>query len=427
MIFRKTFAEIDLDALQKNFDLIRSSLPNRFLCPMVKANAYGHGDLVFSKALELMGAQHLGVCLVEEGVRLRKGKVKSDIIVFRGFDKVAAEALFEYKLTPVVSQFQHIEDLVAASKKFNQTISCHVKFDTGMNRLGFSPSDAEKVILACQKSRRLNIRGVLTHLHTGEDADQKNGTSLKQLQMFAMLQKSFSGFGPGKVQFHVYNSAGIAHLMKAQSRAEHPLSLFEKKIVSTQRSILPLGLRPGLMIYGYCESLIAETRNHEQEKLKPVMTLKSQIAAVRVLKKNQTVSYGGTWTAKQKSYIGVVPIGYADGYHRRNSNRSYVSLLGSMVPVVGRVCMDYLMVDMTELLQKTRMSVNHDALYQSDVILFGPKSQHNQISAEEVAQTSDTISWEVLTSIGERVPRVYTGQLSRKIVKQVTEKVSVKS
>jgi alanine racemase len=144
MIFRKTYAEIDLDALQKNFMFIRSTLPNRFLCPMVKANAYGHGDLILSKALEQLGAKHLGVCLVEEGIRLRKAKIKSEIIVFRGFDKVAAEAMFEYKLTPVVSQFQHIEDLVSASKKFNQTISCHIKFNTGMNRLGFSPSDADK-------------------------------------------------------------------------------------------------------------------------------------------------------------------------------------------------------------------------------------------------------------------------------------------
>jgi alanine racemase len=262
----------------------------------------------------------------------------------------------------------------------------------------------------------------LTHLHSGEDSDQRNGASLKQLQMLSALQKNFLALDLTKVQFHVYNSAGIAHLIKSQGLSQHPLTLLEKKIVSQSQSNLPWGLRPGLMIYGYCESLMTETKNLQQEKLQPIMTLKSQIATVRVLKKNQTVSYGGTWTAKQKSYIGVVPIGYADGYHRLNSNRACVTLFGHQVPVVGRVCMDYLMVDLTALMQKTRMSVNHDALYQSDVILFGPKSQHNQISAEEVAQTSDTMSWEVLTSIGERVPRVYTGQLSRKIVKQVTDK-----
>lgn len=417
MMFRKTFAEIDLKALQKNYEFIQSSLPGRFLCPMVKANAYGHGDLIVAKFLETLGTKQVGVCLVEEGLRLRKGKIKSDIIVFRGFEKAAVDTLFEHHLTPVISQFQQIEDLVTASKKLNRSMQCHVKFDTGMNRLGFHPSEVNKVIAAFKKSRRLSVRGVLTHLHSGEDAGEKGGASLKQLQQLAGLIKDFSEVGSPDLQFHAYNSAGLAHLIRAQTDASHPLTLFEKKL-KRQFSFLkhPFGLRPGLMIYGYCESL------QSTSQIQPVMTLKSQIAAVRVLKKNQTVSYGATWKAKQKSYIGVVPIGYADGYHRLNSNRAQVTLLGHQVPVVGRVCMDYLMVDVTEMLQKTRMSVSHDALYQSEVILFGPKSQHNQISAEDVAQTSDTISWEVLTSVGERVPRIYTGAPPQKILKLVNGK-----
>ena len=429
MIFRKTHAEIDLDALRKNFEYIQSSLPGRFLCPMVKANAYGHGDIVISQALESFGAKQLGVCLVEEGIRLRSGKVKTDVIVFRGFDKAAAEAMFEYKLTPVVSNFQHIEDLVSASKKFNQSIDCHVKFDTGMNRLGFDPADVDKVIQGIKKSRRLEIRGVLTHLHSGENADQKDGSSLKQLQMISSLMKNFSVLGKKGIHFHAFNSAGVAHLIHSRENPKHVLSVFEKKNNQAIQSISApghapegMGARPGLMIYGYCESLLSETKDHGQEKIQPVMTLKSQIASIRTLKKNQTVSYGGTWTAKQKSYVGVVPIGYADGYHRLNSNRAHLTLLGHQVPVIGRVCMDYLMIDLTAMLQKTRLSINHDSLYRSDVVLFGPKSKQNQISAEEVAQTSDTISWEVLTSVGERVPRVYTGSSSQKILQLVTGK-----
>ncbi len=429
MIFRKTYAEINLDALRNNFEYISSSLPGRFICPMVKANAYGHGDLVVAQALESFGARQLGVCLVEEGIRLRTGKVKSDIIVFRGFDKAAAEAMFEYQLIPVVSNFQHIEDLVSASKKFNQTISCHLKFDTGMNRLGFDPSDVEKVIQGIKKSRRLEIRGVLTHLHSGENADQKNGSSLKQLQTLSSLIKNLTVLGKKGLFVHAYNSAAVAHLIRSLRDPLHALSLFEKKTAPRLKEIsLPghgpqaFGARPGLMIYGYCESLFKTTKDHSQESIQPVMTLKSQIVSIRTLKKNQTVSYGGTWTAQRKSEIGVIPIGYADGYHRLNSNRSTVTLLGHQVPVVGRVCMDYLMVDLTEMLQKTRLSINHDSLYRSDVILFGPKSKENQISAEEVAQTSDTISWEVLTSVGERVPRVYTGSSSQKILKLVTGK-----
>ncbi|MFN8944932.1 MAG: alanine racemase [Pseudobdellovibrionaceae bacterium] len=420
MIFRKTFAEINLDALKKNFDFVSRSFEDRFICPMVKANGYGHGDLVVSKALETWGAQQLGVCLVEEGIRLRKGKIRCDVLVFRGFDRVAAEALFEYKLTPVLSQFQHVSDLVSASKRLNREIDCHIKFDTGMNRLGFEPQDVDQVILSLKKGRRISVKGVLTHLHTGEDADQGGGASLHQLKSLSFIRERFLEAGYKEIQFHVYNSAGAAHLFNAKDNPNHPLAKFERKLSFDRMKSPAFGLRPGLMIYGYCETLTAQSKKNTVQNIEPVMTLKSRIANIRTLKKNETVSYGGTWKATRKSSVGIVPIGYADGYHRRNSNRASVSILNHQVPVIGRVCMDYLMVDLTDFLQKTQMSLQQDSLFQSDVILFGPKSKQNQISAEEVAQTSDTISWEVLTSIGERVPRVYTGETSQRMVKAVT-------
>lgn len=385
-MFRRTFAEISLDNLRHNIQVIQETFPNRFLCPMIKANAYGHGDAQLALFLETLGIEHMGVCLIEEGLLLRQSGVRSDILVFRGFDREGAEKIVQYAMTPVVSTWEQITHLEAVAHQ--SPVSIHLKFDTGMNRLGFNPSEADKLFERLKDNKKIRVKALLTHLYQGEDAMLDNGHSAEQLRS---LYQAWQVFKSLNVFVHALNSAGIVNLTqmireKAYSSG-HPLLLTD------------WGLRPGLMIYGYnpVESV--------EMDLKPVMSLKSVVGTYRQVKPGQTVSYSGRWKAARDSIIGVVPIGYADGYHRILSNQSHVLFAGQRVPVVGTVCMDYLMIDVTDVVGGQDLA----RFKEQEVILFGGDGRGHFLSPEELAQLAKTITWEILTSVGERVPRVFVG------------------
>ncbi len=385
-MYRRTYAEINLDHLAHNIRLIQKAFPQAFLCPMVKANAYGHGDVQLSRSLEAMGVQHLGVCLIEEALLLREAGVKTEILVFRGFDREGAQKMVDYKLTPVVSSWEQIEHL----EKINRgLIPIHLKFDTGMNRLGFRADEAEALAQRLWQNKNIQLQALLTHLWMGEDADQDRGHSARQLQTF---QKVNEVFKPFQIFAHALNSAGILNKMFLQQQnrlsPSHPLAQ-------------EWGLRPGLMIYGY--NPLTDKKNLP---LKPVMSLKSHASVYRHLAVGETLSYGGTWKAQRPSVIAVVPIGYADGYHRILSNQAYALFEGVKVPVVGNICMDYLMLDVTDIGHVNEISQRQDQK-EAEVVLFGESAQGTFLSAEELAVQARTITWEMLTSVGERVPRVY--------------------
>lgn len=387
-MYRRTFAEINLDHLKHNIQLLQKSFPQTpFLCPMMKANAYGHGDVQLARFLESLGIQHLGVCLIEEGLLLRNFGVKAEILVFRGFDREGAEKIIQYNMTPVVTSWEQIEHLEAVA---TAPVGIHLKFDTGMNRLGFRPSEGQKLFDRLWQNKKIRLKALVTHLFNGEDAVDPNGISASQLRQLHQVSQLFKPFN---IFCHALNSAGLlsALLLQRQPRgipADHPLSLQN------------WGLRPGLMIYGY--NPLAEK---DFVDLKPVMSLKSHVATYRQLKSGETVSYGGTWRAAQDSVIAVVPIGYADGYHRCLSNQSTVLFAGQRVPLVGSICMDYLMLDVTEVVRGRDLKDFKD----QEVTLFGYGTDGSFLSPEELAVQARSITWEMLTSVGERVPRVYTG------------------
>lgn len=399
-MFRKTFAEIQLDHLEFNVAKVRKYLsPSTFFCPMVKANAYGHGDVVVAKALELMGVQSMGVCLIEEGLLLRQFGVKAEILVFRGFDLQGARQMLEQKLTPVVSDWSHFEALdqtVGRNSHWPETCPVHIKFNTGMNRLGFELAEAQKVLDYVKERKKFQVRGVLTHLFKGEDGIHAEGRTAEQLRRFDELRGTFGSFRP---IFHALNSGGIISQiqLKRFGHSNAPLTTF------------PWGVRPGLMIYGYNPLENAEMNYFEKPDpnlqsqtedwnflLKPVMTLKSSVSIFRSVRRGEGVSYNHTWKASRDSVIAVVPIGYADGLHRILSNNASVLFCGKRVPIVGSICMDFLMLDVTDGLTT-----------ESEVVFFGEDALGNTLSAAEQARAAGTISWEILTSIGERVPRVY--------------------
>lgn len=383
-LFRRTFAEINLENLESNFlEIQKVAGADRFLCPMVKANGYGHGDVQIAKHLENFGTKSVGVCLIEEGLLLRSSGVKSDILVFRGFDKYGAQIIADHQMTPVISTWEQIQHLEAIA---DDPMKVHLKFNTGMNRLGFNPDQAEKLFLHFKNSKKLKLKAILSHFYNGEDAYLENGQS--RLQTKAM-EELLSFFKPLNIFGHLLNSGGIASLAQVKNQSEHYLNKNN------------WGFRPGLMLYGYQPQNIFNEIN-----LKPVMSLKSVVNNIRDVQKGESVSYGGKWVAQQPSKIAVVPIGYADGIHRLLSNKNEALFLGKRAPIVGRICMDFLMLDVTEILKSASIMQKYD---DQEVVLFGFDEAGNFLSAEKAAESAQTITWEILTSVGERVPRLFKG------------------
>lgn len=366
---RPTVAEIDLAALKKNLTKLRALAGDDvFFCPMIKANGYGHGAVELAKFLINEGVEHLGVSLIEEAIEIRNAGVKTAVLVFGSFNDISsAQACIDYRLTPVISTRSQLNVLeqVAADKD----LEFHLKFDTGMNRLGFSPQFASQLRTHIAKFQKWNLKGVCTHLLRGDDASTAAGFSLKQLQSFKVVTDAFEGLN---ISFHALNSSGLVHL-------------------DPKHKISSLGARPGIALYGGYPGF------------DQVMTLKSKIISTREVEAGHSVSYNATWTAKRKSLIGVVPIGYADGVFRKLSNNFHVLCCERRIPAVGTVNMDYVLVDLTDL--KDQLS----SLGEGEEVVFFGRQGRAEISALEWAKILDTITYEIFTSISNRVPRVYVG------------------
>lgn len=334
---------------------------------MVKANAYGHGDINIVKALESMGCKTFGVGLVEEGIHLREaGRALSDILVFGFIGKSAVKEMLRNKLTPVVSDWDQLEIL---SDEAKEQTRIHLKFDTGMHRLGFNPNEIEKIFEFVKNTKNLKPVGVCTHLMTAENLSAEDEDSYEQLTSFKNALQKVSLRG---VTAHAYNTEG------ALQAIESPF--FKKEF--------PYGFRLGLGLYG-----LAIPSSPGAQNLLPVMSLKSKVVSVQKIKKGQRVSYGGAWTAPKDSVVGIVPVGYADGIPTQLSNRGHVYIEQQKFPIVGRVCMDYTLVDVTTLTTPLHKAVE----------FFG-----QEVSVHDVAQIVGTISYDMLTRISERVPRVFS-------------------
>lgn len=365
LMLRQTVAEIDLSAFKSNLKKLKSLLPeNEFFCPMIKANAYGHGSVEIAKFCEREGVEQVGVSLIEEAVALRQAGIKIEILVFGVFnDLQSAKVCLDYSLTPVISSSHQLNSLeqIASDRELN----FHLKFDTGMNRLGFAVNQAQQLRTHIAKFSKWNLKGICTHLLKGDDAKDPGGFTAKQIKSFDSVVKNFNGLN---VAFHAFNSSGL-------------ISSGTKRY----------GARPGIAIYGGVEGF------------KPVMTLKSKIVSTREVNIGESVSYNAIWVAKRKSLIGIVPIGYADGVHRALSNQLSVLVHEMRIPVVGTVCMDYVLVDLTDLKDQL------PSLGEGEEVVFFGRQGRAEISALEWAKILGTISYEIFTSISSRVPRMYVG------------------
>jgi alanine racemase len=378
--YRDTVAKVNLNHLKHNVRTLRSLLQNgQFFCPMVKANAYGHGDVEVVKALieESVGA--VGVALTEEGVRLRESNLHSpDILVFSHFSEDSLQACIQNRLTPVLSSWDELKKLDSLALS---GFPVHLKFDTGMHRLGFSPQEAQPLFDFFNRNTKVKLQGICTHLFDAEDGFISDGNSDLQMRQFSQIDALWSG---KEIHRHVFNSAGLLALNCTKNKQ--------------WQGVENWGARPGIAMYGSKPVLSNISGDLEGElaniELRQVMTWLTAPAQVHSLKAGDTVSYGAKWKASKDSHIAVLPLGYADGFHRSLSNLGKVYARGQLLPVVGTVCMDYIMVDATEL------KLSDEELLQCQIEIFG----ENQ-SADEMAKLIETISYELFTSVSTRVPR----------------------
>ena len=370
---RPTVGEVDLGALEFNYRQIQKRIPVGVkLLAVVKADAYGHGAIPVSLRLEKLGVEYLGVAIPEEGVELRRGGVKAPILVLGGVYGGDVEEIFRFHLTPVVFKKDSLRLLSREAEKRRRKVMVHLKVDTGMGRLGVPFSLWPDFLKEVKRFAELEVEGILSHFSM---TDEGKGYTQNQWRAF---QKAVALAEEAGISCQYLHMASSATLMAFPSYSA------SAKLV-----------RPGIMLYGSYPS----PTFRPLIPLKPVMTLKTHIHFLKRVPSGARVSYGGTFTTERNSLIATLPIGYADGYSRHLSNRGEVLIHGKRAPVVGKVCMDFIMVDVTNI---PRVSVG------DEVILMGRQGRE-QITVEEIAEKINTISYEVFCLIGKRVPRVYKG------------------
>jgi len=366
---RPTVGEIDLGALEFNYRQIKKRIPEDVkLLAVVKADAYGHGAVPVSLRLEKLGVDYLGVAIPEEGVELRKGGVRAPILVLGGIFGAELDQIFRFHLTPVIFRKDSLRALSREAERRKKKVKVHLKVDTGMGRLGVPLSLWPDFLQEVRRLPKIDVEGILSHFSM---TDKEKGFTHNQWKAFQRAVAIAQEFGISPWYLHMANSATLTAFPAYASRL----------------------VRPGIMLYGsypspaFC-SLIS---------LRPVMTLKTRIHFLKSVPPGARISYGGTFQTRRESLIATLPIGYADGYSRHLSNQGEVLVKGKRAPVVGRVCMDFVMVDVTDI---PRVSIGEE------VVLMGRQGRE-QITPDEIAEKINSISYEVLCSIGRRVPRVY--------------------
>ncbi|MGH7808563.1 MAG: alanine racemase [Thermodesulfobacteriota bacterium] len=362
---RPTWTEIDIDSLRSNFLQVKRIVGKSVgVISIVKADAYGHGALTVSQALIESGSDMLGVATVEEALELRESGINGEIILLGGVQPDEVQSVVKNDLTPSLFSLASAEALNKFAEKIGSKSKYHLKIDTGMGRLGAGVEEICGFLNELSGFKNLEMVGVFSHF---ANADEESiGFTLRQISVFKIMLSLINQAGFYPKYAHLANSAGI------QRFPESHMNL----------------VRPGIMLYGS-----GRIGDHD---LRPVMKLKTRIIQLKNLSTGTPVSYGGTFVARRPSVIATLPIGYADGYMRRLSNRGRVSLNGSTAPVIGTVCMDLTMIDVTEV---PGVKVG------DEVVVFGD----HMVSIEDVAGWAETISYELLSLTGKRVARVYVG------------------
>lgn len=376
-----TRAEIDFKKLENNFYKIKSFV-NRTkpknpvkICAVIKANAYGHGIQEMSKKFIQLGADYLGVANYDEAIKLRSVVPDVSILVFgtlihsRFKPETYVSKLIKYDLIATVASLETARFLDYYSGILRKKFKVHIKVDTGMRRIGFDVKRALKNISQVFKYKNLEIEGIYTHFATAESPDK----SFLKMQVSKFLELIYCLKKAG-MEFPIVHSANSGAVLN------FPESYFDM-------------VRPGLILYGYYPS-------HDMKKVvdvKPVMNLKSKVTYIKRVDSNISISYGRTFYTKKRTFIGSIPVGYGDGYWRILSNKGKVLIKGNYYPVVGIITMDWLMVD---------LGVGSNVRVGDDVLLFGDENKA-LLGADKIAAMTKSIPYEIISSVADRVQRIY--------------------
>ncbi|WP_291492410.1 alanine racemase [Desulfurella sp.] len=362
--------EINLKTIIENFNNIQDYVGNIDVIPVIKADAYGHGAIEVAQSLRSNVKSYFAVAFTQEAIELRKHNIKNDILILSrcGFGDI--EDLYNYNLTPVVHNFSVLQSIIDFSKSKNRKLPIHLKFNTGMNRLGFCKSDLDYIIELYKKNKDfIDIVGVMSHFSSSESDTDRTNKQIKEFEDIVEITKSNN---LEIKYYHISNSGGVLNHKNAHYNS----------------------VRVGISLYGYYPKKLESNPLN----IKPAMSIKSFIISKHDIKKGEGVSYGPSFIADKDMQVAIVAFGYADGLFRFMSNKFSVIVNDKICKSVGTICMDMFAIDVS----------NVEAKVGDEVIIIG-ESKNYKINADDLASFASTINYEILTNIGKslRVKKVY--------------------
>ena len=370
--YNRVVSEINLDAIGYNIRKIREITDkNAKIMAVVKADAYGHGAVEVAKVALYNGADALAVAITDEGIQIRENNIKVPVLVLGYTPEMKLEDCVKYDLIQTVYNLEMAKNISNVAKRLNKIAKIHIKAETGMGRLGFLPSEeAYEDIIKISQMENIKIDGVFTHFATSDSKDKS--FTYEQARLFKTFISELEKRNIEIPVKHCANSAAIMDL---------PQLSFNM-------------VRAGIILYGMYPS---DEVNKQRLDIKPAMSLKTQISYIKDEPCGVSIGYGRTYFTKRNSRVATIPVGYADGYSRALSNKGRVLVRGKYAPIVGRICMDQMMIDITDI-PNTQIG--------DEVVLIG-KQGENAVTVEEIADLTGTINYEVVCMIGKRIPRVY--------------------
>ncbi|MBC5626992.1 alanine racemase [Clostridium sp. NSJ-49] len=368
---RPVWAEVNLDNIINNIKEIKKNINGEEIIAVVKANAYGHGAVDVAPVLIENGADRLAVAMLSEALELREAGIKVPILILGYTDVAFSEMLINNDIEQTVYSLDYAKELSKKAEALGKVAKIHIAVDTGMGRIGFLPNEKSvEEVVEISKLSNLRITGIFTHFSNADEQDKSYAHN--QIEKFNSFINEIEKREVNLGLKHISNSASIIDIEDAHYNA----------------------IRPGIILYGYYPS---DYINKDKLKLMPALSLKCQVIHVKELPKGEYIGYGRKFRTERDSVIATLPIGYADGYIRGLYEKAHVIINGKLAPVVGKICMDQCMIDVTDV---------GPVKVGDEVVLLGEDNGVKN-NADDIAKMLDTINYEILCMIGRRVPRIY--------------------
>jgi len=370
--YHRVFAEINIDNIENNLKAIKDYVGHdKEVMVVIKADGYGHGAIPIARHLYEAGINSIGVATINEAIALRKYGIDIPIVVLGYSPEEEYDSLVNYDIIQTVYKYSMAKGISEVATQLGKNAKIHIKIDTGMTRLGFYPNDETvDTLVQMYDLPNMEIEGIFTHFAQADDKDQR--FTILQIEIFNEFIEKLKNRGITIPKVHASNSAGLIGYKEAHYDI----------------------VRAGIALYGLYPS---DQMNTSVIHLKPSLSLKSNIIFLKDVESGVPISYGGTYTTTRRCKIATIPVGYGDGYPRSLSSKGRVLIRGQYAPIVGRICMDQFMVDVTHI----------DGVCEGDeAVLIGSQGD-NRVSVEEIADIDGTINYEIVCQLGKRIPRVY--------------------